>query len=194
MFIPKDIDKVNVSNYMRFSEGVNKFRILDEPITGYVYWLDKNGKPVGKKERAGEGGKPVRVKSFDELSLDLRGCVKGFAAMVIWNYQVKKIQILEVSQVGIMNSLDALANSEDWGDITSFDISINKAKTGPDPMDVEYSVMPSPKKEVSKEVLEGYNATTVNLETLYEGLDPFDTNIKIKDSELDKITEELDEK
>jgi len=158
---------------MKFEEGQNRIRILEKPITGYVYWEDAEGNLVPKNEMAGKGGKPVRVKSWEGLTNAQRGAMKGFAAMVVWNYQAERIQILEVKQVGIMNALEALSLSKSWGDITTFDIVITKTRTGINPTDVEYSVMPEPKEPVSKEIKEAYKEAHIDLEALYRGEDPF---------------------
>jgi hypothetical protein len=173
MFTPKDMDKATSSGYMKLVEGANKIRIMKEPITGFEYWTDKIGRPVEKNAMAGEGGKPVRVETFDELKMEFRGLVKAFAAMVVWNYAIKKIQILQIKQVGILNALEALSKNEDWGDITGYDIVITKTKTGEEARDVEYSVMPSPAKELTVEVLEAYEDTKIDLQQLYKGEDPF---------------------
>ena len=173
MFTPDKFAESQVGNYMKFEEGENRIRILEKPITGYVYWEDAEGNLVPKNEMAGKGGKPVRVKSWEGLTNAQRGAMKGFAAMVVWNYQAEKVQILEVKQVGIMNALEALSLSKSWGDITTFDIVITKTRTGINPTDVEYSVMPEPKEPVSKEIKEAYKEAHIDLEALYRGEDPF---------------------
>ena len=173
MFTPDKFAESQVGNYMKFEEGQNRIRILEKPITGYVYWEDAEGNLVPKNEMAGKGGKPVRVKSWEGLTNAQRGAMKGFAAMVVWNYQAERIQILEIKQVGIINALEALSLSKSWGDVTSFDIVITKTRTGINPTDVEYSVMPEPKEPVSKEIKEAYKEAHIDLEALYRGEDPF---------------------
>jgi len=173
MFTPDKFAESQVGNYMKFEDGQNRIRILEKPITGYVYWEDAEGNLVPKNEMAGKGGKPVRVKSWEGLTNAQRGAMKGFAAMVVWNYKAEKVQILEVKQVGIMNALEALSLSKSWGDITTFDIVITKTRTGINPTDVEYSVMPEPKEPVSKEIKEAYKEAHIDLEALYRGEDPF---------------------
>ena len=173
MFTPDKFAESQVGNYMKFEEGQNRIRILEKPITGYVYWEDAEGNLVPKNEMAGKGGKPVRVKSWEGLTNAQRGAMKGFAAMVVWNYQAERIQILEIKQVGIMNALEALSLSKSWGDVTSFDIVITKTRTGINPTDVEYSVMHEPKEPVSKEIKEAYKEAHIDREALYRGEDPF---------------------
>ena len=173
MFTPDKFAESQVGNYMKFEEGENRIRILEKPITGYVYWEDAEGNLVPKNEMAGKGGRPVRVEHWEELFSAQRKAMKGFAAMVVWNYKAEKVQILEVKQVGIMNALEALSLSKSWGDVTTFDIVITKTRTGINPTDVEYSVMPEPKEPVSKEIKEAYKEAHIDLEALYRGEDPF---------------------
>ncbi len=172
-FRPKGHEKYSVGPYTKFEEGENKFRILREPITGYEYWVDANGQIVERGKMSGEGGKPMRLKEDAKFTNEQIGAMKMFAAMVVWNYKAEKIQILQVKQVKIMNALDGLYDSKDWGDVTDYDIAITKEKTGPKPIDVEYTVLPLPKKAVGKDILEAYENADVNLEALYDGEDPF---------------------
>ncbi len=188
MFTPDRFSEAQTGNYMKFEDGQNKIRILEKPITGYVYWEDAEGNLVPKNEMAGKGGKPVRVKTWDELTNLQRGAMKGFAAMVVWNYNVGKIQILEVKQVGIINSLEALSLSKSWGDVTTFDIIITKTRTGTNPTDVEYSVMPEPKEKLSDEVKKAYKDADVNLDALFKGADPFSKEEAV---DMEEISKEL---
>jgi len=197
MFTPDKFAESQVGNYMKFEDGQNRIRILEKPITGYVYWEDAEGNLVPKNEMAGKGGKPVRVKSWEGLTNAQRGAMKGFAAMVVWNYKAEKVQILEVKQVGIMNALEALSLSKSWGDVTSFDIVITKTRTGINPTDVEYSVMPEPKEPVSKEIKEAYKEANIDLKALYRGADPFKSeateDLEVDDLDLDDLNlEDLD--
>jgi len=176
MFIPENYDKVTASNYIKpseFNEGANKFRFMCEPITGYMYWMDTNGVVVTRNERAGEGGKPVRAASYESFDIEAYANMQAFAAAVVWNYDLSKLQILEIKQATILKPLDALAMSKSWGDITGYDVLLIKNKTGSQPKDVEYSVMPEPKSEAPKEAIKAYESADINLKALYEGEDPF---------------------
>jgi hypothetical protein len=184
MFTPENFENANAGPYMKFQEGENRIRILNNPVTGYVYWLDKDGNVVEKNKMAGEGGKPIRAKNYDDFTMEQRTAMKGFASMVVWNYQAEKIQILEVKQIGIINSLEALSKSKSWGDVTTFDIIITKTKTGPNTTDVEYSVMPEPKEPLDNKISKLFKESNINLEALFTGDDPFKD---IVDSTLDDI-------
>lgn len=188
MFTPKNYEKSKIGNYMRLEVGTNKIRILKEPVTGYVYWEDANGNIVPRNIMAGEGGKPKRNKEFEALNTEERQAIKGFSAMIVWNYNVEKIQILEIKQAGIMTSLEALVNSKSWEDVTKYDIVITKTKTGLNPKDVEYSVMPEPKEKLDKKVTDAFGKVVIDLEALFKNEDPFSSEEKV---DLKEVPDDL---
>jgi len=184
-FRPEGHEKFTASNYMKFEDGPNKIRILSEPVNGYVYWVSADGKIVPRNTLSGPGGKPVRLRFNAKFSHEQISAMRMFAAMVVWNYNIEKVQVLEVKQSSIMYALDGLYDSKAWGDVTGYDIVITRTRTGPKPKDVEYSVLPEPKAKVSKEILEAYDGK-INLEALFEGEDPF-SNENTEKVDLDEI-------
>ena len=175
-FLPKNYSvPESPSRYLRFQEGQNKIRVLSPAIVGWEWWIDdKDG-----------NRKPVRVKTQEEITADVQkrtGMDKArhFWAFVVYNYQEKLIQILEVKQASIQKSLKGMHLSDDWGDIRGYDVVITKVKTGSEPRDVEYRVMPTPKKELDKKIQEELENTPVNLEALFSGADPWELDIDIK--------------
>ena len=154
------------SAYMKFVEGENTFRVLSSAIVGFEYWrLDSEGKK-----------KPVRAKEdWKEIPAD---CVvqngkresKPFWAFVIFNYSQKRVQILEITQKGIMRAIKALAKNEKWGDPKTFDISINRVGEG---LETEYSVMPNPHSPLDPSITKQHEDMNINLEALFDGSDPF---------------------
>jgi hypothetical protein len=149
------------SNYMKFVEGENTFRVLSSAIVGYVYFNKEN--------------KPTRSRTtFEETPDDIKkdGKVKPFWAFTVWNYETKQIQILEVTQKGIMQSIKALVDNKKWGNPKGYDITITRTGEG---LDTEYSTMPNPHSEMSDDIKTAFVSKPVNLEALYEGKDPFVT-------------------
>jgi len=144
------------SNYLKFQQGENKFRILSQPVIGWLDWEDK--KPL--RFPASQKPKPIIAEKP----------VKHFWAMIVWNYNKSAIQILEITQGGIQKSIKALADDDEWGNPFAYDIKVTK--TG-EKMDTEYKVNPSPHKPVSPEILEAYKAKPCYLGALFQGADPF---------------------
>lgn len=159
-FFPEEDYKLpETSNYMKFIEGENPFRVLSSAIVGYEYF-NKDNKPIRSKE------------AFEITPSDIKkdGTVKHFWAFVVWNYNSKKIQILELTQKGIMKTIQAYIKNPKWGNPRGYDFIVSKTGSG---LDTEYATSVNPKDEINAEIVEKYNAMNVNLEALYEGADPF---------------------
>lgn len=165
-FLPDSYKIPDTSNYMKFKEGENTFRVLSPAITGFEYWNNQN--------------KPVRSQTpWHTLPADIRykddgtpEPVKHFWAFVVWNYDSNIVQILEIVQKSVQSQLKALVENKKWGDPTQYDITVTRTGSG---FDTEYMVTPNPKTEMPKEALGIYTAKKIALEALYTGGDPFGT-------------------
>jgi len=181
-FLGKDYDKnenlnETSSRYMKLETGDNKFRILDSAIVGWEWW-----------EATKEGGRtPKRIRideKIDVSSLEDPGSVKRFWAMPVWNYKLGVVQILEITQKGIQATLKGLVKNEDWGSPTGYDITI--VREGETMQDTKYEVIPSPPRELSKDIKDEFESMHINLDALYEGLDPFKEE-QLTDKDIDDI-------
>ena len=160
-FLPEDYKiPQSPSGYMRFQPGLNSIRILSSAIVGYEYFTTEN-KPIRQRE------------AFEEMPTNIKdgGKVKPFWAFVVWNYQLKTVQILELTQKSIMTSIKSLVDNPKWGDPKKYDIAITKIGEG---MDTEYSVQGEPPiSEPSNEIKSAFASKNINLEALFDGEDPF---------------------
>jgi len=82
-----------------------------------------------------------------------------------------------------MKAIRNLVNDEDWGDPKNYDLVVTREGEG---LETEYSVNPKPKTELDKGIQVFYKDLNINLEALFDGDDPFSTNIKV-----DELPEEL---
>lgn len=158
-FFPSSDYKVpTTSNYMKFVEGKNKFRVLSSAIVGYEYWNTEN--------------KPVRSETpFDETpGIKPDGKINHFWAFIVYSYDAKKIQILELTQKSIMNYIQGLVNDEAWGNPKGFDLVVNRKGSG---MDTEYTTVANPHTKVDPAIIEQFEKSKIDLRALYSGLDPF---------------------
>ena len=173
-FLPTTYEvPVKPSNYMKFQDGDNRFRILSSPILGYEWWVDQDGNPKAKGDKIVKGDKPVRVPMAGPVPESAIETARHFWAMKVWNYQEKMVQILELTQASIQKPLKALARDEDWGSpVDKYDIVVNK--TG-EKLDTEYQLTPKPAKKMDEAIKELCDNTPVNLNALYDGEDPFMT-------------------
>ena len=148
------------SNYMKLTEGEHTFRVLSSTIVGWEYFSKDN--------------KPVRSRTpFDEIPDDMKqgGRINHFWAFVVYNYEAKRIQILEIAQKTIQTPLQAIIKNPKWGSPFGYDITITRTGTGL--LDTEYSVMPNPHSELESGIAVMYERMSINLDNLFLSLDPF---------------------
>lgn len=159
------------SQFMKFENGRNRFRIVSNYISGWLVWLDTD-----------DGDKPLRLDhrpTEDEMKkLGVRvdngqRKAKYFTAFAVWNYKEEKVQVLEVTQVSVQKQISAYVQNEEYGNPTKYDITVTKSGES---LKTEYSVLASPPKpldpEIEQEVKEAEG--TYNLDKLFEGEYPFD--------------------
>lgn len=162
-FIPSDYKIPTTSNYMKLTEGEHTFRVLSSAIVGYEYFNSDN--------------KPVRSKEpFEEAPSDMKsgGRINPFWAFLIWNYDAKRIQIMEITQKTIMMPLQALIKNPKWGNPRGYDITITRKGSGM--QDTEYAVVPNPHTALDASIAEQFKKSTIDLELLCVGGDPFNPN------------------
>lgn len=156
-------------NYMKFEQGANKFRILSNPIMGWEYWTEAKGKEKSKPVRS------IERPSVIPLDADIS---KGwnpryFWAFVVWNLDAKRLQILEITQKRLLESLQSLVTNEDYGDPKGYSITITRDGEG---LESTYTLMPSPPKPVPTDILKQFEEAHIRLEAMYDGQDPFDAS------------------
>jgi len=159
MAIPKNTQiPQGQSQFMKWKLGDNNFRVLSDIITGWEGWKDK--KPF---RRAGD----VCNIKVEEVDLDKGGkpSRKYFWAMAVWNYDTKQVQVLEITQSSIMNTLFNLENNGKWGDLKNYDITVTKKGDG---LDTEYNTVPNPHEALSEEILKAYKDSNVDLNKLFD--------------------------
>ena len=161
-FLPTDYKApVTGGNYMKLQDGENTFRVLSSAIVGWVDWIvEEDGTRRPKRYRMAEKPQPFNPEQP----------VKHFWAFVVWNYDAQAIQILELTQKTIRDDIKALVDNKKWGDPKKYDITITRSG---EKLETKYSVMPNPHSELPKEVAQLWEETSINLEALYDGGDPF---------------------
>lgn len=165
-FLPQDYEApAGSANYMKMKDGENKVRILSKPIIGWLDWKDK--KPFRFRMNA-KPEKPMGDKP-----------IKHFWAFLVWNYEAEAVQILELTQASIQKAIQDYSKNDEWGAPFFYDIKI--IRKGKD-LDTEYSIMPSPKKDLSDDIKKAALEKPAYLDALFEGADPWVVN-------GDKVTE-----
>ena len=176
MAIPKGTEIPKSSGqFAKLQDGVNKFRILSDIVTGWEGWKDK--KPFRHE------GQVCKIKPEQvDLNQNGRPNINYFWAMAVWNYAEKRVQVLEITQKTIMSPLyDLEQNIEDWGDLKNYDIQITKKKEGDK---TNYSVIGIPPKPLTAEIKSAYEASDIDLTKLFDGEYPM-KEVKIDEGEAE---------
>lgn len=166
-FLPETEKEPIVSNYMKFEQGENRFRVLSSSIVGMEYWVSEGDKRQPIRKRMDESI-PV-----EELGIDKWGnpeTPKYFWAFVVWNYDAGKVQILEITQSTIRKMIKAYVNNKKYGDPKGYDFVVTKSGEA---KETEYAVVADPPEKIDPAIEKAYKATYVNLESLFENGDPF---------------------
>lgn len=185
-FLPSDYKAPAQSNYLKFADGDNTFRILSAAVVGMEFWKTEvvDGKEVRRPVRKHQGEQvDISELEVNKSTGDL-DMPKHFWAFVVLNKGTGDIQVLEITQKGIQKAIRALVESPKWGDPKTYDITVTKTGKG---MDTEYSVMPNPKEALEDGVMETYKGMNIKLEALFDGKDPFDQASKVS-----KMVDEVD--
>ena len=165
MSLRRKFNGAQACNYMKFEEGQNKFRIVSSAVVGFEYWNNDN-KPVRLKEAPKELPKDIRKNKDGESR------VKHFWAFVVIDRKDSRIKICELTQASIMQAIKALVDNSDWGDPKEYDITVSRSGEG---LDTKYTVQPSPHKDLTSDEVELINNTKVNLNALFTGENPFES-------------------
>lgn len=158
------------SPYMKFHQGENRFRILSKAITGYEGWTQATG------------GKPIRKRpgvTFTTNEVD-PSTIKHFWAFFVWNFELSKVQVLQLTQTSLMKPIASLTKNKAWGDPTKYTIIVDKSG---EKLETEYVVNPEPPTALDEEATKAWEAIKdkVNLEALYDAGDPFGDKLTSSD-------------
>lgn len=145
------------SSYLELEEGDTRIRILSPATIGWEAWID------GVAHRAEGEDCP-----FDESEVDtgkFGPSLQHFWAFLVWNDTLKKIQIWQVKQRGILTGLWNLLQQEEWGDPREYGIIVTKTVTK---AKNEYKVVGVPPKALSEQVKKAMAETTLTLDKVFE--------------------------
>lgn len=124
------------SDFMRLEEGENTVRVMGNPVQFYIHWVvDSSGSRSKINSPVNDPGLVNRLED------------SGFKRQARWLIKVldRKDDQFRLLEVGpqIYNGIKSLYNNARWGKVTQYDITINRAPKGVQPL---YSVTPNPKE------------------------------------------------
>jgi hypothetical protein len=171
-FLPQNYEPPATGNYCKLQNGDNKLRILGPAIVGNEFWTtDSKGGRTPVRRRVNEQIADHELGINPETGK--REVVKHFWAVPVWNYKTNQVQVWQINQARIRDSLMSLNQSDDWGNPADYDLNIKRTGSG---LDTEYAVLPSPKRPITQQVADAFLAASIDLEKLFDAGDPFSGN------------------
>ena len=166
-FLPDDyLQPETKSNYLKFKKDWDtEFRVLSDSITGFVYFNKEN-----KSIRSREEPTDWESKSKIDERTNKPTPPKHFRAFSVYDYDTKNICILEVTQKSIQTAMMNYYKNAKRGDPKDYDLTVTRSGEW---LKTEYTVIPNPKTEVDKNILTKYFDAQIQLDKLYDWLDPF---------------------
>ena len=121
-WFPQDVDTNAGGKYLNIKKAPLgrevRFRILGDPINGYLAWGKKRdvqgAKDMPLRWRRGDKAPRGYVYQVDMQTGELRA-PQQFVAFPVWDYAGKRVRVMELTQVTILKMLKAYADSPDWG-------------------------------------------------------------------------------
>lgn len=162
------------SRYISLSkiEGEKRIRFVGQGITGLVGWTEpapgeKSGYPIRWEVEPSQY--PENLQKNKKTG---KPEVKDFLAGIVWDYDVQKFMIIEITQKTVRQAIAKYMRDSDYGDPHGYDIKISREGEG---INTEYTTIATPPKPLSAEIKQAWNETgnKIVLAALYDGDDPF---------------------
>jgi hypothetical protein len=166
-FVAPDYEpEKTISDFCKLEDGDTKIRILTKPVMGLEGWAPTD---------SGDKFKPVRYRIKEKppqkiVNTFKRKEIKEFWAMVVYNYNVEAIQVLQIKQKALINGILGYARTPEWGDPFSYDLKITRK--GKD-LKTTYTLAAIPHTELSEEIKKALSEKPYDLDLVFEGKNPF---------------------
>ena len=121
--------------FAKLEPGENRFRFLDEPVMGYIYWINKSGFRVKKPSDV-----PTGEKS------------KHFWNMPVWIDD--EVKYMEIDKATVLKDLAALDSNKEWGNLLEYDVIVTRSG---EMMDTKYNTNPCKPTKLAAEATEAWN-------------------------------------
>jgi hypothetical protein len=159
--------------------GSIRFALLsDEPLEHYELWAqapDGTNKPFRFAHDPTPEDISAELGDFVPREKSNGGIDIKFAiAVPVYNFETSTVQVLSITQKGLLRELDAISLNDDYSDLLAWDFTLSKKGVG---INTEYKLLPGPrKKNTQADIDEAWSdakAEGFDLERLMTGGNPF---------------------
>jgi len=159
--------------------GSIRFALLsDEPLEFYETWgqaPDGTNKPFRFAHDPTPEDISVEMGDFVPREKTNGGIDLKFAVAVpVYNFETGSVQVLSITQKGILRELDAISLNDDYADLLAWDFTLSKKGVG---INTEYKLLPGPRKKGTQpdidEAWSEAQAAGFDIQRLLDGGNPF---------------------
>jgi hypothetical protein len=162
--VNEELDKKQ-SDYYKFEEGKNQFRIVSPFAWGYKYNFKNSAEGAAKNY-------PFYKTDSAEVEAN-RSKLQLTAGMVVFDYRTNELKALTVHQKNILNAIREYNDNPKYGEPTGYDLFVTKTGSG---KNSKYpSTTADPKEEMSQAIKDALAKVTINLDNFYEGKSVIET-------------------
>lgn len=169
-FLPANYEApTTTGQYMKFHDGENRFRVLGDAIVGNELWINK--KPVRKPNN--ERFTTDELESADTNEDGTPRKQRHFWAFPVFNYELNQVQVLEITQKTVRETMETYARDADWGEPVEYDFVVSRSGKG---IETDYNVIAKPAKLLNEEAAKAWVKVQENgfdLDELFKSGDPF---------------------
>lgn len=180
-FVPQGYKPPSKSDqFFKPQSGKNKIRVMsDKLVAGWLFFgKNEEGQNYPYRKKA-DLADPTDRGFSDEEMISLGCKMKGdkpepqkyFWLMLVWNYDLRRFQVWEVTQKGLQKDFLSIIETEEYGNPVNYDVEVTKTGDG---LNTEYKIIAKPPKAIDQKVAEQFNELEVNIEAVFEGDYPFD--------------------
>lgn len=182
-FLPENYSDIAPSEtggrYTKFQKGETKIRPVSGVRIGWEWW-DDNGKP-----HRVEGGKdkrpqnvPARINKFGNEDISF------FWALKVYNYETQQIELCQIRQSSIRQSVQSLVSDPEWGDPSDAQEGYGLKIVREDGDRVTYTVMPSKSRPIPDEILQLMEVEPIDISAWFNGGNPFEASRPAVEEEI----------
>lgn len=161
--------------------GSVRFALLsDEPLEFYECWgqaPDGSNKPFRfdyeptTEDINAELGDYVVREKMGGTGIDLKFAI----ALPVYNFETGSVQVLSITQKGLIREIDSISQNEDYSDLLQWDFTVTKGK-GSNGF-IEYKILPGPRKKGTQSEIDAawsdVKAAGFDISRLIGGGNPF---------------------
>lgn len=136
------------TDFLKLNEGMNKVRIMSNPVQYYVHWVTNSD---GKRRKFNSPEDPALVQKLEDLGFKRQ---RSFLIRVL-DRKDSAFKLLEVGPQTI-SGIRSLVENSDWGDIRKYDVAIIKRKNE-NPVYTVQGIPPTPLADSFKAAFKEFN-------------------------------------